>query len=296
MELRQVEYVVAVAEHGGFTRAAKALHVSQPSLSGGIATLERELGVALFHRLGRRVQLTSAGEAFLPPAQRLLREAGAVRDAVAGVAELGRGSLDLVSLPTLAAEPLAPIVGAFRSRHPGVVVHVAEPEGRRDLLAMVVDGRAELGLTDLSEPAPELVAVPLGRQPLWAVCPPGTVLPRHRKGAAPVRWLAERPFVTTRVGTSTRDALDAALARVGATPIVAVETGQRDAIVPLVLAGAGSALLPEPLARAAAAQGAVAAPVEPSLARAIGVVHRDAPLTPAARAFLAVARDRVGAP
>src|SRR3954470_2587299 len=115
MELRQVEYVVAVVDHGGFTRAAAALHVTQPSLSSGVATLERELGVALFHRLGRRVALTSAGEAILAPAQRLLREAASVRDAVAGVAELVHGTLDLVSLPTLAAEPLAPMVGAFRS-------------------------------------------------------------------------------------------------------------------------------------------------------------------------------------
>jgi DNA-binding transcriptional LysR family regulator len=294
MELRQVEYVVAVVEHGGFTRAATALHVSQPSLSGGVATLERELGVALFHRLGRRVQLTPAGEAFLPPAQRLLREAAAVKDAVAGVAALVRGSLDLVSLPTLAAEPLAPIVGAYRVQHPGVVVRVAEPESTRDLLAMVTDGRAEVGLTDLTEVGADVVAHPLGRQPLWAVCPPGTALPPHKRGAVPVRWLAGQAFVTTRTGTSTRDALDAALARVGAQPQVAVETGQRDAIVPLVLAGAGAALLPEPLARAAGANGAVVAPVEPSLARAIGVVHRDAPLTPAARAFVAVARDRTG--
>src|SRR5690348_5802124 len=128
MELRQVEYVVAVVDHGGFTRAAAALHVTQPSLSSGVATLERELGVALFHRLGRRVTLTSAGEAFLAPARRLLREATAVRAAVGEIAELASGRLDLVALPTLAAEPLAPLICTFRSRYPGVVVHVAEPE------------------------------------------------------------------------------------------------------------------------------------------------------------------------
>jgi LysR family carnitine catabolism transcriptional activator len=289
-----------VADEGGFTRAARAVHVSQPSLSAGIATLERELGAALFDRLGRRVALTSAGEAFIGPARRMLREAGAARVAVQGVADLVAGTLDIVSLPTLAAEPLAPLVGEFRSRHPGVVVRVGEPEGRRDLLATVLDGRAELGLTDLGEargstppPLGDLETHRLGRQSLWIVCPAGTVLEHRRRAGrttgVAVRFLVDRPLVTTRVGTSTRDLLDAALDRAGATAQIAVETGQREAIVPLVLAGAGCALLPEPIAHRAAAQGAVTAPLVPALARTVGIVHRRAPLSPAARAFLAAA-------
>jgi LysR family transcriptional regulator, carnitine catabolism transcriptional activator len=261
-------------------------------LSGGIATLERELGVPLFHRLGRRVTLTSAGEAFLGPARRLLREAAAARDATAGVAELVSGRLDVVSLPTLAVEPLAPLVGAFRSSHPGVVVHVVEPEDPRDVLALVLDGNAELGLTDVGGLAGEVETHSLGLQALWAICPPGTTLPRGR--AVPITWLAERALVATRAGTSTRDLLDAALARAGAEPNVSVESGQREAIVPLVLAGAGSALVPEPVARTAAAQGAVIAPLQPPLTRTIGIVHRRAPLSPAARAFVEMARNPPG--
>jgi DNA-binding transcriptional LysR family regulator len=292
MELRQVEYVVAVVDRGGFTRAAAALHVTQPSLSSGVATLERELGVELFHRLGRRVELTSAGEAFLAPARRLLREAVAARAAVGAVAELATGTLDLVALPTLAAEPLAPLIGRFRSRYPGVLVRVAEPEDVRELLRMVRDGRAELALSDLAAVGPAMVAHPLVRQELFAVCPPATALPARNRGRVPAAWLAERPLVTTRIGTSTRDLLDAALGRAEVVATIAVETGQREAIVPLVLAGAGCALLPEPVARAAAAQGAVVARVGPGLERTIGIVHRDEPLTPAAAAFLEVATAR----
>ena len=287
MELRQAEYVIAVVDEGGFTRAARTLHVSQPSLSAGVANLERELGVALFHRLGRRVALTSAGEAFVAPARRMLREAGAARDAVAEVAQLAHGTLELVSLPTLAAEPVAPWVGAFRARHPGVVVRVAEPEDRRDLLAMVRDGRAELGITDLADVGDDLVTHARRRQQLWVVCPPGTEVPH--KGAVTIRWLARQPIVTTHAGTSTRDLLDAAFSRADVEPALAVETGQREAIVPLVLAGAGCALLPEPVARLAATRGGVVARLEPALTRTIGVVQRDAPLTPAARAFLETA-------
>ena len=73
MELRQVEHVIGVVEHGGFTRAAAALHISQPALSQSVRTLERELGSDLFVRAGRSVTLTAAGEAFLAPARRGLR-------------------------------------------------------------------------------------------------------------------------------------------------------------------------------------------------------------------------------
>src|SRR3954464_14079447 len=98
MELRQVEYAVAVADEGGFTRAATAAHVSQPALSQAVRLLERELGAELFHRLGRTVPPTPAGEAFLVPARQLLRDAANVRSSVAAVAGLRAGHLDLVAL------------------------------------------------------------------------------------------------------------------------------------------------------------------------------------------------------
>src|ERR1051326_5442830 len=107
MELRQMEYAVAVVEHGGFTRAADALFVSQPSLSQGVAKLETELGTPLFHRVGRRVVLTAAGEAFLEPARQVLRDVRTIRATVDAVSGLAAGQLDLVALPTLAVEPTA---------------------------------------------------------------------------------------------------------------------------------------------------------------------------------------------
>ena len=92
MELRQIEYVVGAIDHGGFTRAARALHVTQPALSEGIARLEAELGVALFDRVGRRVMISAAGEAFLEPARRLLRDRSVLAASVAAVIGLDAGS------------------------------------------------------------------------------------------------------------------------------------------------------------------------------------------------------------
>ncbi len=287
VELRQVEYVVAAVEHGGFGRAAEALGVSQPSVSQAIGALERELGVALFHRLGRRVQLTSAGAAFLEPARQVLRDALTARDTVRQVAGNAAGRLDVVSLPTLAVDPLAALIGRFRAKHPEVTVRLAEPDSASEVIEMVRDGRCEVGLAQLPVRS-DLVVNELGVQELFAVSPPGT---RARK-TLDATAAARLPLVTTPRGTSTRNLIDEAFAGADVVPNIAVETGQREAILPLVLAGAGTCFLPGPLTRRAREQGAVVCALNPPLRRRVGVVHRRGPLSPGASAFVALALAR----
>jgi DNA-binding transcriptional LysR family regulator len=290
MDLRQLAYVVAVVDHGGFTRAAGEVHVAQPSLSQAVRALEHELGVELFHRVGRRVVLSAAGEALLEPARQALRSVDVARAAVAAVAGLEGGHLDLVALPTLAVDPTAALVGAFRAAHPDVVVRLAEPEDAVDVIAMVRDGRCEIGLADVADPGPDLVARPLVVQQYRAVCPPGVQIGRDDR--VTIVALAGLPLVTTPPGTSTRQVLERAFEDAGLTPRVAVETEQREALLPLVLAGAGTALLPAPLAREAANRGAAVFRLTPGLSRAVRLVHRPGPLSPAANAFLALAASR----
>ena len=290
MELRQIEYVLAVVDEGSFTRAAASLLVSQPSLSDGIRRLEAEIDVRLFHRLGRSVELTDAGHAFVGPARQLTRDRDAVLASVAGVRGLESGTLDFVALSTLAADPLGGLVGRFRKAYPGIVVRIAAPDDVAAVDAMVLDGRCELGLTELPPRREELVSLTLERQEIVAVCPPRTRLPVP--GRLPLAKLRGMPLVTTRRGLSTRDLLDRALASAGVEPVIAVETSQREAIAPLVLAGAGTSFLPAGLAKSLGAQGAVVARLVPMLTRTIGLVHRPAPLTPAARAFVELARPK----
>src|SRR4051794_10048631 len=202
MELRQLEYVLAVADQGGFTRAAEASHVSQPSLSQGVRSLERELGVELSPRLGRTVRLTAAGEAVLEPARQILRQVDTIRAAAADVAGTAAGHLDLVALPTLAVDPLAALVGAFRRAHPGVIVRLTEPEDADAIGRLVHSGGAEVGLAGLPLPGPDLVSLPLVEQDILAVCPPGTRLGRGK--LLPVARLAALPLVAPPPGTSTR--------------------------------------------------------------------------------------------
>lgn len=287
MDLRQLEYVVAVADEGGFTSAARAVHVAQPSLSQSVRTLERELGTDLFHRLGRAVQLTPAGELVVVAARRVLADMATVRAAAASAAALDEGHLDLVALPTLAVDPLAALIGRYRRRHPGMTVRVLEPEDGGELDRLVASGRAEVGLTDLTVGGEGLRRVPLFRQAVLLVGAAGAL------AAGPVRAaaLARLPLIATPPGTSTRRLLDQALERAGAPATIAVEIAQREAILPLVLAGAGVALLPEPQAREAGRRGGDVREVQPAISRRIGLLHRTGPLSPGAAAFVELARS-----
>jgi LysR family transcriptional regulator, carnitine catabolism transcriptional activator len=285
LDVRRLSLFLAVVEHGGFTRAAQAVHISQPALSQAIAELEAELRGPLFHRLGGKVTLTDAGTALVGPARSVLREIDAARQVTAEVNKLGRGYLDLSSLPTLSTDPLPALLGAFRRAHPAVTVRMVSPGDPDELTEQVRSGAAEVGITDARRAADGLVASPLCGQQLVAVFPPGSVRPDR-----PLRPpdLADVPLIVTPPGSSGRGLLDAALGRKGIRPVVAIETGQREAILPLVLAGAGAAVMPEALAALAAAQGAVPVPFDPPLTRDLVVVRRPGPPTPPAAAFLAV--------
>ena len=291
MEIAQLRYALAVADRGSFTAAAQQCFVSQPSLSQAIKAIERELGVELFARSSRPVRPTAAGEAFVRSARVAVRAFDSIANEVALVVGLMAGHLDLVALPTLALDPVAGMVGAFRTRYPGVVVRLAHPEGTDDLLRSLRAGESEVGITEappVGAPIDGLIVQALGRQELVAVLPPDsnvgpTVTPEQ---------LAELAIVAQPRGTSTRAMLDGVLADVGRRANVVVETDQRDAVVPLVLAGAGVALLPLPMAQRAATQGARIARVGKGLFRDLALVRRDAELSPAAAAFVELASAR----
>jgi len=294
MELRQLEYFLAVVEHGTLTKAAAALHMAQPSLSQMIKTLERDLGTQLFHRVGRRLVLSPAGHVLIDPARVVLRDAATARATVAEVRGLTGGRLELASLSTLAVDPLAPLIGAFRRAFPPVAIGLLEPEDAGAVGALVGNGVCELGVGHLPTGTTTLVEHDLGEQELLVVLPPDT--PDVSESGAPERALplAELralAWVASPTGTSTRTLLEHALATVGATPRIAVETAHREAIVPLVLAGGGATLLPASLARDAHARGAQIRPTDPPIRRRTGLIHRPGPLSPPARAFLHLATN-----
>jgi DNA-binding transcriptional LysR family regulator len=281
MDIRRLGLFLAVVDQGGMTRAAEAGHVSQPSVSQAIRELEADVGTPLFHRVGRRVVLTAAGEALVEPARQVLRDVETGRAAVEAVTGLAAGRLDLVALPTLAVDPVAPLVGAFRLAHPGVDIALADPADAAAVVELVASGESELGITAEPVVDPGLTSHPLGHQDLLAVLPPGANASRTMA----IGTLARFPLVTAPAGTTTRTQLDDGFTEAGVTPRIAVVTAQREAILPLVLAGAGATLFPRPLAEQAAALGAVVVALRPRLTRPVHLFHRAGPLSPAATAF-----------
>lgn len=123
MDARQLRYFLAVVDQGGINRAAETLLIAQPSLSQSISALERELGVPLFHRVGRRLVLSDAGETLVGPARVVLRDLEDAKASVDALKELRAGRVDLITMPSPGIEPLTTILTSFSRTYPSVTVN-----------------------------------------------------------------------------------------------------------------------------------------------------------------------------
>lgn len=283
MDVRHLEHFLAVVDHGGVTRAAAALYISQPSLSQALRAFERSAGVTLFHRNGRGISLTAEGRALVEPARRILADVAAAREAVGEVTRLAVGRLDIATDATLAVDPLAPVIGLLNQRHPGVRVNAIGPDDGDDVAGSVRRGSCELGLTDLPTGSTSLRTHPLGSQELHLVLPPDSPT---GPDPVPLESLGDVPLLLPPEGFTIRHVIDAAFAAVGVLPRVAVQCGHLEALANMVFEGAGAAFFPAALAEAWGRAGAVVREPRPAPVRTIGIVHRPGPLSPAAAAFL----------
>jgi DNA-binding transcriptional LysR family regulator len=287
MERRQLEYFLAVIDHGGFTAAAIALHISQPALSTAIKTLEKDLGAMLFHRLPRGVKLTDAGAEFAESARVIMRELDTARARVDAVTGLIAGRLDVISLPGMLLDPLAPAVGRFRRQHPKVRIRIVQAETPEDVRDTIRAGEAELGLTDEVEDAGrDVLRELILEQEMVAVLPPGS--PPPPDGVLPLETLLTMNLITGPPGTAVRDFLTREGARLGQEVSPAVEVTPRGSALYLAVAGAGVAVLPRPVAQLGRSHGAEIASLRPRQTRQVYLLRRAAPLSPAARAIRAL--------
>lgn len=291
MDIRQLEYFLAIVDNGGFSRAAAVLYVSQPSLSQAVRALERDLGSELFHRIGRRAVLTEAGEALIDPARAAVRSLHTARARVAAVHELRTGRLDIAAMPSQAIEPLTTMIHGFSDRYPGVSVAIRAAFTPRDVVDLVRTGSAELGLLATPDPLPgkEVAAHPVGEQRFVLVTPADAPFPAGRAIAA--ADLAGHRLIVGQRGTGMRAYVDG-LREAGIAFTVAVETEHRVAILPLVLAGVGFAVLTESWRTFAERAGARVLDIEPKSTLTIALISRRAELSPAANAFLSNALDK----
>ncbi|MFE2678579.1 LysR family transcriptional regulator [Streptomyces hygroscopicus] len=288
MDIRQLEYFLAIVDHGGFNRAASALYVSQPALSQTIRGLERDLGGELFHRIGRRAVLTEAGEALIEPARAAVRSLETARASVAAVHELRAGRLDIAAMPSQAVEPLTTMIRGFSARYPGVCVVIKAAFTSRDVVDMVRTGAVELGLLATSGPLPdkEVASYPVGEQRFVLVTPPGGAFADRR--SVRCEEIAGQRLIVGQPGTGMRGYVEGLRER-GIAFTIAAETEHRVALLPLVLAGVGLAVVTESWRAMAERAGARVLTIEPETTLAIGLISRRTGLSPAARAFVTTA-------
>ena len=243
MELRQLEYLVAVAEEANFTRAAERVRISQSGVSAQIRQLEHELGVELIDRSARRASLTSAGEAVLTHARAALAAAGAARQAADDVNGLLRGQLAVGMVTGCTVTPLFDALAAFHQAYGGVEITLTEGSSA-SLAAGVRTGEIDLALVGVAGAPPAGVgSFTVVSERLVAVVPSGHPLGDHpQPGLAAV---CSYPLVCMPPGTGLRAVLDQACAAPGIRPVVAVEASAGEAIAQLAQRGLGVGILSE---------------------------------------------------
>ncbi|MEV7243034.1 LysR substrate-binding domain-containing protein [Streptomyces sp. NPDC093248] len=246
MDLRQLEYFVAVAEEQNFTRAAERVHISQSGVSAQIRQLERELGAELFDRSARTVTLTVAGKAALEHARSALAAAGAVGQAVGEVTGLIRGRLTVGMVIGCTLTPLFDALATFHQAHPGVEISLVEDSSDR-LIEKVRASTIDLALIGAANTTPDgLDALTLISERLVAAVPAGHPLAKQRRVA--LRDLVAHPIVCMPRGTGMRTVFDQACAAQSLKPTIALQASAADAIADLAARGLAVAILSDSMA------------------------------------------------
>lgn len=242
MEVHQLEYLVAVAEEGGFTRAAERLQIAQPSLSHQIKKLEKELRQPLFDRLPRGAVLTEAGQRMLEHARRVLAELHDARQRVSEVGGQVTGSLAVGAIPTIAPFLLSPVVRSFVGRWPGVRVSITEDITAR-LLAQVGHGELDLAVLSSAEEVPNVHVERVGVELLYLAVSAGHRLAGRRRVAW--REVADEPFVLLHDEHCLAGQIQAQCGPHGLQPAVVARGAQLHTVAMMVSSGLGVSVLPE---------------------------------------------------
>ncbi|MCM3884431.1 LysR family transcriptional regulator [Frankia sp. R82] len=242
MELRQLEYFVAVTEEANFTRAAERVHISQSGVSAQIRALEHELGAALLDRTGRTVTLTTAGVAALEHARQALAAVAAVRGAVDEVRGLVRGRLAVGMVTSCLIEPWFEALAAFHEAHPGIDLRVVEDASDR-LIGQVRAGILELALvgTAADDAARDPQMLPVLGEPLVAAVAPGH--PLAARSSVTLAELTAHPLACLPLGTGIRTVFERSCAAAGVRPRFAVQAAAPAAVADLAARGLGVAVL-----------------------------------------------------
>ncbi|WP_434765900.1 transcriptional regulator CynR [Pseudomonas triticicola] len=246
MLLRHLRYLLAVADHGGFTRAAEALHVSQPTLSQQIRQLEETLGVSLFDRTSRTVKPTDAGAAYIECARRVLVELEAGQRALHDVKDLSRGTLRLAMTPTFMAYLVGPLVRDYRARFPGIHLEIFELS-MDDIEAGLADDSLDVAIAFTPVRNADIECIPAFTETLGIMVGPG----HPRYGSPSVLTpteLASLDFALLAPSFITRLSVDEYFREHGITPQVRIEVNSVSTLLEVVRHTPLATMLPEAIA------------------------------------------------
>jgi DNA-binding transcriptional LysR family regulator len=288
--LRQLEYLVTVADTGSFTQAAELLSVTQPALSHQIQALERSLGGPVFERLPRQVRLTPLGRAVLPHAEGALAEVERLRGVARRAAGLVEGELEVAAIYSVSLGILPPVLREWRQRHPGVRIRLREYSHADTLRAALQAGKADLAIG----PEPQGWEGPmrtLGVEEFVVIVASDDPLAGAADHRVRLTDLADRDWVHFAPTNGLAEVLDHACAGAGFTPRAAVRAEQTPAALLLAAAGLGPTLVPADIVPPDF-DGVALRPDTP-IRRALAVYFRTAP-DPLATAFSALLAERSG--
>ena len=244
VELRHLEYFVAVAAELNFSRAAQRIHVVQSALSASVGKLEKELGVELFDRSKRQITLTTAGEVFLEHAREVIHTAHRARTSVDAFRDQLSGTVTLGTLMSWGTLDLAAALEEFRLSNPLITVRLRQSlTGSAGHLTAIADGQMDLALVSISSPCSQLVALrELMSEPMVFVCESSHALAGRRK--VTLADLAGRDFINFPLGWGIRQRLDAGFAAAGVHPVSAYEVADYAIAAELIRHRLASTILP----------------------------------------------------
>lgn len=264
LTLEQLRIFVAVAEHQHVTNAARAINLTQSTISAAISALEARFSVALFDRIGRRIALNSAGERFLEEARLVLAKARDAENVLADLAGLRRGQVSVAASQTVANYWLPKRLTSYRKHFPDIDLNVMIGNTEK-AVRLVSSGAVELAVVEGVVEDPALSVATVSDDELVMIAPLDHPWSKQPSGK-PIR-LGESNWVARERGSGTREEFDRLLAAAGvASPRIAFEFTSNEAVCSAVEAGAGAAIVPMLVAANALSTGAVAkveVPVSP---------------------------------
>lgn len=247
MELRQLNYVIQIANEKNFSRAADKLHIAQPSLSQQLSKLEQELGVLLFRRTTNSVELTQAGQVFVEKSQSILDAVEQLKQEMDDMAQMRRGRLVVGTLPITGSHVLPLVLPAFGAQYPQIEVILVE-ETTAKLEQLTASGGTDLSLLSLPLIDTSLTYEPYLEEQICLAVPPQHPL-ASRKDSVDIAELKDEPFIGLKRGQGFRQITVELCEEAGFTPEIVFESSNIETVQSLVAGGMGIAFVPQMLTR-----------------------------------------------